>query len=155
MNIRQNQDPPGVVLFERGVQRRVALIVGRNDRENLVPGTNVTMDELQRYQLAGRRLQARAVASALTGLLRAVVRPVKELAAAGGRARRQIAAIRQLGALDDHLLQDVGIRRENIPEVVAGLVSRPPATDAAAAPVALPTAGQPPACNDGHAKSAA
>jgi hypothetical protein len=60
LNIRQNQDPPGVVLFERGVQRRVALIVGRNDREKLVPGTNVTMDELQRYQLAGRRLQARA-----------------------------------------------------------------------------------------------
>jgi hypothetical protein len=81
LNIRQNQDPPEVVLFERGVQRRVALIVGRNDRENLVPGTNVTMDALQRYQLAGRRLQARAVASALTGLLRAVVRPVKELAA--------------------------------------------------------------------------
>jgi uncharacterized protein YjiS (DUF1127 family) len=155
LNIRRNQDPPGIVLFERGVQRRVALIVHRDDRENLVPGTNLTMDELQRYQLAGRRLQARAVASVLTGLLRAVVRPVKKLAAVYARGRRQVAAIRQLGALDNLLLQDVGIRRENIPEVVAGLMSRPPATHAAAAPVAPPAAGQPPACNDGQAKSAA
>jgi uncharacterized protein YjiS (DUF1127 family) len=130
-------------------------MVDRDDRENLVPGTNLTLDELQRYQLAGRRLQARAVASVLTGLLRAVARPVKELAAVYARGRRQVAAIRQLGALDNHLLQDVGIRRENIPEVVAGLMSRPPATHGAAAPVALPAAGQPAACNDGEAKSAA
>lgn len=155
MTIQRNQDRSGVVLLQPGVHRRVDVIVDRGDTDNLVPGTNMTMDELQRYQLLGRRLQARATASALTGLLRAVVWPVKKLAATYGRVSRQAAAIRQLGALDDHLLQDIGIRREHIPQAVAGLMNRPAATDAASAPVVLRAADQQAACNDPHAKAAA
>ncbi len=154
LNIRQNQDPPQVVLREPGVQRRITLILDRGDADNLVPGTNITMDELHRYQLLGRRLQARAVASALAGLLRAVVRPVKKLVAAYARVSRQVAATRQLGALDDHLLQDIGIRRDNISEAVASLMNQA-ATPAAPAPVVPPAAGRQAACNDPHAKVAA
>ena len=155
LNTQRNQDPPGIVLLAPGVHRRVAVIVARSDRDNLIPGTNITMDELHRHVVLGRRLQARAMASALAGLLRAVVWPLKKLAAIYAPSRRQVAAIRQLGALDDHLLQDIGIRRENIPQVVAGLMSRPAVTDAAAAPVALRPSGQPAACNDRHARAAA
>ena len=155
LNIRRNQDPPRVVLLDPGVNRRVAVIVDRGDTNNLVPGTNITMDELQQYQLLGRRLQAKATASALAGLLRAVVWPVKKLAAAYGRVSRQGAATRQLGALDDHMLRDIGIRRDNIPRVVAGLMNRPAVAVAAPAPVVLRPVGQQAACNDPHARTAA
>ena len=94
------------------------------------------------------------MASALAGLLRAVVRPVKKLAAACARVNRQVAATRQLGALDDHLLQDIGIRRDNISEAVASLMNQA-ATPAAPAPVVPPAAGRQAACNDPHAKAAA
>ncbi len=155
MNTKRNQAPPGIALFEPGVARRVTAIVDRGDTDNLVPGTNVTMDELHRYQLLGRQLQARAMASTLTSLFRALVWPVKVLAAGLGRAGREVAAIRQLGALDDHLLQDIGIRRDNIPQAVAGLMSRPAATKAAPAPLVQRLAGRQAACNDPHAKAAA
>lgn len=155
MNTKRNQAPSRIALFEPGVTRPVAAIVDRGDTDNLVPGTNVTMDELHRYQLLGRQLQARAMASILTGLFRALVWPVKVLAASLGRASREVAAIRQLGALDDHLLQDIGIRRENIPQTVAGLMSRPAATETAPAPLVQRLAGQQAACNDPHAKAAA
>lgn len=155
MNTKRNQAPSRIALFEPGVTRRVAAIVDRGDTGNLVPGTNVTMDELHRYQLLGRQLQARAMASTLTSLFRALVWPVRVLAASLGRAGREVAAIRQLGALDDHLLQDIGIRRENIPQAVAGLMSRPAATETAPAPLVQRLAGQQAACNDPHAKAAA
>jgi uncharacterized protein YjiS (DUF1127 family) len=153
LTIKRNQAPKGIALFGPGVDRRVAVIADRGDTDNLVPGTNITMDELHQYQLLGRRLQARATASALGDLFRAVVSPVKKLAAAYGRVLREATAIRQLGALDDHLLRDIGIRRENIPAAVAGLMNRPAV--AHAAPVVLPPAGQQAACNDPHAKAAA
>jgi len=156
VTIKRNQAHKGIVLFGPGIDRRVAVIVDRGDTENLVPGTNITMDELHRYQLLGRRLQARAMASVLSDLFRAVVWPVKKLAAAFGRALREATAIRQLGALDDHLLRDIGIiRRENIPAAVVGLMHRPAVAVAAPAPVVLRPASQQAASNDPHAKAAA
>ncbi len=153
MKIKRNQAPMGIALFEPGLDRRVAVIVDRGDTDNLVPGTSVTMVELHQYQLLGRRLQARAVASALSDLFRAVVRSAKKLAAAYGRVLRETTAVHHLEALDDHLLRDIGIRRENIPAAVAGLMNRPAV--AHAAPVVLRPAGQQTACNDPHVKAAA
>ena len=155
MTIKRNQAQERIALFEPGIDRRVAVIVDRGDTDNLVPGTGVTMDALHQYQLLGRRLQARSMASALGGLFGAVGWPVKKLAAAYGRARRETTAIRQLGVLDDHLLRDIGIRRENIPAAVAGLMNRPEVANAAPAPVVLRRAGQQAACNDSNAKAAA
>jgi len=87
--IQRNQAPAETPLFEPGIHRRVARIVHRGDENNLVPGTHVTMDELHQYQLLGRQLQARAMASAFTDLFRAAVGPVKKLVSA---VKRQPAA---------------------------------------------------------------
>ena len=138
MNVQPNQVPSGTTLLGPGVERRVATIVRRGEDAHLVPGTHVTMDELHRYQLLGRRLQARATAAALAGLARALVWPVRRLVAGFRRARREGVAIRQLGALDDHLLADIGLSRSQIPAAVAGLLDRP-AAPAPAAPVATLT----------------
>ena len=46
------------------------------------------MDELHQYQLLGRRLQARAVASAFVGLFKALVWPFRRLAVAYARATK-------------------------------------------------------------------
>ena len=89
MTIQRNQAPVETQLFEPGIHRRVALIVHRGDESNLVPGTHVTMDQLHQYQLLGRQLQARAMASAFTDLFRAAVGPVKKLVSA---VKRQPAA---------------------------------------------------------------
>ncbi len=96
MAIQQNQVPTGIAQFEPGVSRRLALIVDRGDESNLVPGTHVTMDELHQYQLLGRQLQARAMASAFTGLFKAVVGPVKKLARAVNRQPAAKVATGQL-----------------------------------------------------------
>jgi uncharacterized protein YjiS (DUF1127 family) len=90
------------------------------------------MDEFHEYQLLGRRLQAQAMASAITVAFRGLVWPFKKLAAAYARASREAASIRQLSALDDHLLADLGISRSQIPAAVAGLLEPQTATQPAA-----------------------
>jgi len=145
----------GTTLFEPGVSRRLALIVDRGDQDHLVPGTGIAMDEFHQYQLLGRQLQARVMASTLTSLLEALLRPLGKLAAASGRALARAAAIRELGSLDDHLLRDIGIRRDDIPAAVAGLMARPPTAQPAPPRAVLKAVGQPAACNDPHVRAAA
>lgn len=53
----------------------------------------------------------------LVGILRRLGRHLAQ-------ARRRRIAIAELSALDDRQLKDIGIRREQIPEVVAGVVER-------------------------------
>lgn len=155
MATRQNQVPMGTTLFEPGVSRRLDLIVDRGDRDHLVPGTGIAMDEFHQYQLLGRQLQARVMASTLTSLLEAVLRPLGKLAAASRRALARADAIRELGSLDDHLLRDIGIRRGDIPAAVAGLMERPPIAQPAPTRAVLKAVGQAAACNDPHARAAA
>jgi uncharacterized protein YjiS (DUF1127 family) len=159
MKMHQNQVPTGATLVQPGVERHIAAIVDRGDQGHLVPGTHVTMDELHRYQLLGRQLQARAMAGALeaafAGLLRGVSRPFEKAAGALGRARREGAAIRSLGALDDHILADIGITREQIPAAVAGLLERPTAAPKPPTAAPVPTVDLPAACNDDHLNRAA
>jgi uncharacterized protein YjiS (DUF1127 family) len=125
VTIKENQARSGIALYQPGVDRQVVRIVHRGDTDHLVPGTHVTLDELHQYQLVGRRLQARAVVAAFASSFRALARAFQRLAAAYGRVSRETAAIRQLSALDDHLLADLGIRRGQIRAAVAGLVDRP------------------------------
>lgn len=124
MMTRKFQARSPIDLEQPGVTRQVARIVRRGDREHLVPGTQVSMDEFHHYQLLGRRLQARAMGEALASLAGALSWPFRKLARAQRRLGRQAAAIRQLSALDDHLLRDIGINRDAIPRVVAGLTAR-------------------------------
>lgn len=159
MKLHQNQAPTGATLVQPGVERHIAAMVDRGDQGHLVPGTHVTMDELHRYQLLGRQLQARAMAGALeaafTGLLRGISRPFEKAAGALGRARREGAAIRSLGALDDHILADIGITREQIPAAVTGLLERPATAPMPPATAPAPTVDVPAACNDDHLNRAA
>jgi uncharacterized protein YjiS (DUF1127 family) len=150
--IQQNQPLAGNTLYEPGVNRRLSLIIDRGDENHLVPGTGITMDQFHEYQLLGRQLQARAVASSFTSLFRAVALPLGKLAAAVGRALTRGAAIRQLASMDERLLEDIGIRRENISAAVAGLMERQPMV----APAPAQTVSKPAAaCNDPHARAAA
>jgi uncharacterized protein YjiS (DUF1127 family) len=143
-------------LFEPGVNRRVSLIVHQGDRDHLIPGTNISMDDLHRYQLVGRRLQARAMAGAFVSLFRLVRAALKSVATGIRQASRQAAATRELAAMDDHLLADIGIRRQDIPAAVAGLLSRESvAPESVAEPVAQLAPGPTPACNQPHGKAAA
>jgi uncharacterized protein YjiS (DUF1127 family) len=154
VTIKENQAHSEFALYQPGVDQRVVRIVHRGDTQHRVPGTHVTMEELHEYQLLGRRMQARATASAFASLFRSVVWAFRKLATAHGRVRREVAAIRHLGALDDHLLQDIGIPREQIPAAVAGLMDRPAAAQATpAAAVSPQPAAQPAACNDPQAKA--
>jgi uncharacterized protein YjiS (DUF1127 family) len=150
---QQNQAPAGIALFEPGVERRITLIVDGGSDQQLVPGTNIGLSEFQRYQLRGRQLQARAMASAIVGLAGAVAWPFKKLASAYRRARMRATASTQLRAMDDHLLRDIGLRREDIPTAVAGLMSRQ--TPARAATVVRQPDCRQPACNQPHVRAAA
>ena len=86
MATQQNQAPMGTSLYQPGVSRRLALIVDRGDQDHLVPGTGIAMDAFHQYQLLGRQLQARAMASAFTSLFKAASAPFEKLAAASRRA---------------------------------------------------------------------
>jgi uncharacterized protein YjiS (DUF1127 family) len=152
---QQNQAPAENALFEPGVSRRLSLIVDRGDENHLVPGTGITMDQFHEYQLLGRQLQARAMASAFASLFGAIVLPLGKLAGAYGQARARGAAIRQLASLDDRMLADIGIRRESISAAVAGLMQRQPIENPAPARELFKPAGQRAACNDPHARAAA
>lgn len=146
-------------LYQPGVSRQVARVVGGNGADDHVPGTHYTLDEIQHYQQVGRRLQARAVAAGLSGLFRGVLRGFARLGAGLARSHREAAAMRQLRALDDRLLADIGISRGRIPEVVAGLEARTSAEKTRVRPLATVAASRVDAqlegCNDANARQAA
>ena len=157
MSKRQFQALESPGLYQPGVERQVARLVGHSGRDQPVPGTGFTLDEIQHYQRLGRQLQARAVAKGLSRLVSAVLRPLAGFAAGFARARREAAAIRDLSALDDRMLADIGIRRDLPPAVVAGLEARNRAGETPVARPAAVVAARPrtSGCNDAHAQQAA
>lgn len=73
-----------------------------------------------------------------------------------GRAHREGASKRALGAMDDHLLADIGITRDQIPAAVAGLLERAaPPDDTPPAATRATVVERPTACNDAHVREAA
>ena len=65
-----------------------------------------------------RAERARVITKGLAAALRALARGARSVHAGWAEARRRSAAIRELRALDDDMLADIGIRRDQIRMVV-------------------------------------
>ena len=65
-----------------------------------------------------------AAHQARTATIRAFVRFAKQHYRTWRRHRRRIAALRELEALDDHQLADIGLSRQVIRETVDGLLEQ-------------------------------
>ena len=68
----------------------------------------------------GHALRAQVGRQALRGLIRGIVGAVRQGAEALRRWHRRRVTYRALMALNDHLLQDIGLRRDQIPAAVDG-----------------------------------
>lgn len=66
--------------------------------------------------------------SALQRFVFATVAALRSTAAAWQRSRRRRTALRELEALDDHMLQDIGLRRSELSSLLAEQFGEAPAT---------------------------
>jgi uncharacterized protein YjiS (DUF1127 family) len=73
-------------------------------------------------------VQARHTPSMLQRFVHGAVVALRSTAAAWQRARRRRAALRDLESLDDHLLRDIGLHREELSSQVSELFGDAPAT---------------------------
>ncbi len=76
----------------------------------------------EHHAKSGRALRAQAVRQALRGLIRGSVGAVRQGAEALRRWHLRRVTYRELMALDDRLLHDIGLRRDQIPAAVKGLL---------------------------------
>lgn len=81
--------------------------------------------DIARIEAEAYALRAEAIAKAA----RAGARYVARLFAAIGNARRMDAMYRELSAMTDRELRDMGLTRSDIPAVVAGTFTRQPAVE--------------------------
>ncbi len=73
---------------------------------------------IEHYARTGRALRAQAVRQALRGLIRGIVDAVQQGTEALQRWHRRRVTYRELLALNDHLLHDIGLHRDQIPAAV-------------------------------------
>ena len=69
--------------------------------------------------------------TALQHFVLAVVAALRSTAAAWERSRRRRAALSELESLDDHILQDIGVHRSELPSLVAEMTGEAVATRSA------------------------
>ena len=69
--------------------------------------------------------------TALQRFVFAVVAALRSGAAAWQRSRRRRAALSELESLDDHILQDIGVHRSELPSLVAEMTGEAVATRSA------------------------
>ncbi len=80
-------------------------------------GHSLRLDDQQMHRYAERARAARSAvyAEMFKGIGRGLRASVRTVAAAIERRRRRLATQRELSALDDCLLRDIGVRRYDIP----------------------------------------
>jgi uncharacterized protein YjiS (DUF1127 family) len=76
---------------------------------------------IKHHVKTGRELHARTVRQAFRSLIRGIVGGVRQGAEALQRWHLSRVTYRELMALDDHLLHDIGLHRDQIPAVFEGL----------------------------------
>lgn len=84
-----------------------------------------TPEEMRRLEQWAHEERARTVAALFAAVARSVKAGFKGLGRLEGRARRwhrKREAIRELNALSDHVLKDIGLSRAEIRSVVEGLL---------------------------------
>lgn len=79
----------------------------------------ITADTIKKYTRLAGRLRAEAIAEVLASMSRGVVAAFRAIRSRQGKRK----AIRDLRALPDHLLKDIGMGRSDIPAVVEALQS--------------------------------
>ncbi len=77
---------------------------------------------IEHYSKIGRELRTQAVQRAVRRLVRGIVGIIAQGAEALRRWHLRRVTYRELMALDDRLLHDIGLRRDQIPAAVKGLL---------------------------------
>lgn len=89
------------------------------------PTNTHSLEEVQQYERWARQQQALVFRQMAVGVGRGIGRAVASLAGlyqALGRSQRRRVAIRELSALDDYILNDMGLTRGTIRAAVDGLL---------------------------------
>lgn len=86
-------------------------------------GAILSQEQVDHYLHEAHRLRAERFGLIARGIGRGVRSAVRYIAHALVRWRQRRATYRELAALDDHALQDIGLSRGQIPFVVAELLS--------------------------------
>lgn len=156
MTCNTNQGDLHFWMEQPGVERRVSVVVGGDGREDVVPGTGLTLLELEHRQAEGRRLQARAVRVGFASFGRWLAASAKALIAGYRRYRDTRRAVRELSELPEYLLRDLGVSRGEIRRVAAwGRDYQPSAAVSASADQSTGTESAAPAANDSESREAA
>jgi uncharacterized protein YjiS (DUF1127 family) len=99
--------------------------------------TTHTAIDMRKVEMEAARLRAEAIADTIVAAGRLVARAWRAVSARIAAAREAARVSRELGALSDRELADIGIMRADIPAIAAGIYQRKPA-DTLAADVRTP-----------------
>ncbi len=136
MNDTRNPHTRGPARRDPAFERRVAFLAQSFTGIDWATRPPLSPEDIERYVEEGRGLRAQALASLLRrGAtssahvmhrgLRAAIDAGRALAGVIVRARKRRAAIRELMALNDHTLKDIGLHRSQIRSVVEEMFNTP------------------------------
>ena len=121
MNRLTNQTYQTPFAQDPAFERRLSLVGQSFTGSDWGTRAALSHEVIEHYTQTGRALRAQAVRQALRDLIRGIVGAVRQGAEALQRWHRRRVTYRELMALDDRLLRDIGLRRDQIPAAVEGL----------------------------------
>jgi uncharacterized protein YjiS (DUF1127 family) len=138
-----------------GFDRGLSLLSQGLTGYDWAPRRDLNHGAVKHYTKVGRQLRAQAFGQALRGLSQAIVGAFGRAARAFQHGRVRRASIRELSALSDHQLKDIGLFRAEIPAAVDKLLRNQsqPAVEPKSKVVTIPETKD--AANDETSKLAA